>query len=87
MRALSDAGILDSTQVLVTTDHGFDGRFHVGRQSEIVETWIAADPPLLIDNGNAKLLDVTPTVYDLFGVPTQGFDPPLEGVSLLVPDP
>jgi hypothetical protein len=86
VQALEDAGIRDSTQVLVTTDHGFDGRSHVDRQGSIVETWIAADPWVLADNGHAKLLDVTPTIYDLFGVPTAEFDPPLEGVSLLAPE-
>jgi hypothetical protein len=85
MQGLEDAGIRDSTQVLVTTDHGFDGRFHVGRHGSIVETWIAADPWVLVDNGYAKLLDVSPTIYDLFGVPTDEFVPPLEGVSLLAP--
>ena len=39
----------------------------------------------LRSNGYAKLLDVTPTIFDFFGVPVDDFDPPLEGRSLLLP--
>jgi arylsulfatase A-like enzyme len=75
----------ESTLVLVTTDHGFDGRFHFAREPQIVETWIAAHNGRLRTDIPAKLLDVTPTILDAFGIDASRISPPLEGVSLLEP--
>lgn len=75
--------VAEDTLVLVTTDHGFDGRFHVAREPQILETWIAARNGSLRTDVAAKLLDVTPTVLDAFGVDVSGIAPPLEGTSLL----
>jgi hypothetical protein len=83
--ALDKAGAMPGTAVLVTTDHGFTGRFHVSREKTNVETWIAALNIDLRTDRAVKLLDVTPTVLDYFGVPADQLDPPLEGSSLLHP--
>lgn len=82
--AVLDAhGAMPETSVIVTTDHGFSGRFHVSRESSNVETFIAALNLDLRTDVPAKLLDVAPTVLDYFGVGLDALDPPLEGRSLL----
>jgi len=82
---LEAKGAMPKTSVIVTTDHGFTGRFHVSREITNTDTWIASLNLELRSNGYAKLLDVTPTIFDFFGVPADDFDPPLEGRSLLLP--
>ena len=82
---LDAKGAMPTTSVLVTTDHGFTGRFHVSRETSNTATWIAALNLELRSDGYAKLLDVTPTIYDFFGVDVDSLDPPLEGRSLLHP--
>jgi arylsulfatase A-like enzyme len=79
---LADANAAD-TKVLVTTDHGFLGQFHVSRDPANTDTWIATSNLELRTDVAAKLLDVTPTILDVFDVDTAGIDPPLEGASLL----
>jgi arylsulfatase A-like enzyme len=83
--ALARLRASEDTLVLVTTDHGFDGRFHVAREPKIIETWIAARNGRLRTDIPAKLLDVTPTILDAFGIDASRIDPPLEGTSLLEP--
>ena len=80
---LDQEGIADETAVLVTTDHGFKGRFHVAREPIITQTWIASRNIELRSDIVAKILDITPTVLDYFGVPLGSIQPPLEGMSLL----
>jgi hypothetical protein len=80
---LAAASALAETKVLVTTDHGFLGQFHVSRDPENTNTWIATSNLTLRTDRPAKLLDVTPTILELFGVDTTNTDPPLEGTSLL----
>jgi len=82
---LDAKGAMPTTSVLVTTDHGFTGRFHVSREVTNTDTWIASLNLDLRADRYAKLLDVTPTIYDYFGVSVDDFDPPLEGRSLLIP--
>jgi len=87
LEALDAVGASSSTPVLLTTDHGFTGRFHVSREDTNTETWIASlNLPLRTDRP-AKLLDVTPTVLDYFGVSTVDIKPPVEGQSLLAHGP
>ena len=78
---LSFAGVLDDTSVLLTTDHGFSGIFHLSRDPENTDTWIAALNFALRDDGSVKLLDVTPTVLEYFEIETGAVEPPLEGAS------
>ena len=85
LAALDAEGAMPETSVLVTTDHGFTGRFHVSRDEANLETWIAALNLTLRTDREAKLLDVAPTILDYFGVPASRIDPPLEGRSLLPP--
>jgi arylsulfatase A-like enzyme len=80
---LEKAGAMPGTSVLVTTDHGFTGRFHVSRSDSNVDTWIATLNLTLRKDAYAKLLDVTPTILDYFGVALDSITPPLEGRSLL----
>lgn len=83
--ALDSAGAMPETSVLVTTDHGFVGRFHVSRDEDNTATWVAALNMELRTDREAKLLDVAPTILDYYGVKTAAMDPPLEGRSLLQP--
>lgn len=87
LAALESVGALSSTAVLVATDHGFTGRFHVSRETTNTATWIAALNLDLRTDRAAKLLDVTPTILDYFGVAPAHVTPPLEGESLLVRGP
>ena len=83
LETLGQAGVLAETKVVVTTDHGFLGQFHVSRDTANTETWIATTNLTLDTSVTAKLLDVTATILDVFGVDTSTVDPPLEGKSLL----
>jgi hypothetical protein len=83
LAALEANRAMPETSVIVTTDHGFTGRFHVSRETSNLETFIASLNLELDSARSAKLLDVTPTILDYFGVATHGLTPPLEGRSLL----
>jgi hypothetical protein len=83
LAALEANHAMPETSVMVTSDHGFTGRFHVSRETSNLETFIAALNLELDSAQDAKLLDVTPTILDYFGVATEELDPPLEGRSLL----
>jgi hypothetical protein len=76
-------GVMPQTSILVTTDHGFTGRFHVARTESNVATWMAALNLTLRTDRYAKLLDVTPTVLDYFGIASSSVSPTLEGRSLI----
>ncbi len=80
---LEAQGAMPETSVLVTTDHGFTGRFHVARTGSNVDTWIATLNLTLRTDRYAKLLDVTPTILDYFGIASLSVSPALEGRSLL----
>ena len=84
---LEARGAMPESSVLVTTDHGFTGRFHVARTGSNVDTWIATLNLTLRTDRYAKLLDVTPTILDYFGISTSSINPVLEGSSLLPPAP
>ena len=75
--------------IMVLTDHGFDiGGFHkLNQKGELryahfhaPKAWIACNRPLA-RCGN--LLDVAPTVYEIYGIDYSQFFPPLLGSSLL----
>jgi hypothetical protein len=77
-------GQLEGTEVYVTTDHGFDGIFHINRDTpSIAETWLASRTHDLT-GGEGSILDVTPTILDAFGVAADAVGPPYRGVSRLV---
>jgi len=80
---LAARGILDDTAIYVTTDHGFNGNQHLNRTTAVVHTWIASRDHNLVTDIDATVLDVVPTILDEFGIDFSGFQPPLEGVSLL----
>jgi hypothetical protein len=84
LQMLTDRGLLDTTDVFVTTDHGFSGIFHVnGDLLEVAETWLASRNPTLL-GAPATVLDVTPTVLDSLSIDTSTADPPYRGESRLV---
>jgi len=77
-------GSLDETEVFVTTDHGFDGIFHVNAGSSYIsETWLASKSHNLVDI-EGIVLDVTPTILEELGIPLADIDPPFRGRSLLL---
>lgn len=85
LQLLADHGQLDDTKVYVTTDHGFDGIFHINRDTpSVAETWIAARDHD-IQAGPATIQDVTPTILDTFGVDITSMHPAYRGASLLAP--
>lgn len=83
LQLLVNRELLPSTEVYVTTDHGFHGIFHVNDEDPaIVDTWFASlrhDLTLV----HSSILDVTPTVLTALGIPTDGIAPPYRGRSLL----
>ncbi len=84
LEILADYGVLDSTQVYVTTDHGFDGIFHTNiNHATVSQTWIASSAHDLQPE-NARILDVAPTLLDALGIDTGNAEPPYRGHSLLV---
>jgi predicted AlkP superfamily pyrophosphatase or phosphodiesterase len=43
MQMLTQRGLLSTTQIFVTTDHGFSGIFHVNKDlPEVAQTWLAS---------------------------------------------
>lgn len=83
LQLLVNRELLPTTEVYVTTDHGFHGIFHVNDEDPaIVDTWFAS---LRHDLGlvHSSILDVTPTVLTALGIPTDGVSPPYRGRSLL----
>jgi hypothetical protein len=83
MDILDQRGLLDTTEVLVTTDHGFEGIFHVNPDDpNITKTWLGSMRPILMDTA-ATVQDVTPTVLNLLDISFDDADPPYPGRSLL----
>jgi hypothetical protein len=86
LQMLSQRGLLSTSQVFVTTDHGFSGIFHVNAElPQIAETWFASSSPILSGSPATTVLDVTPTILDVLGVDGSAADPPYRGQSRLVP--
>jgi arylsulfatase A-like enzyme len=79
---LHSRALLDSTEIYVTTDHGFDGIFHTSSEKDwVTDTFFASRNPNL-RSGPASVLDVVPTILSTFGVSSTPFDPPYRGVDL-----
>jgi hypothetical protein len=82
LQLLVDRDLLPTTEVFVTTDHGFRGIFHVnGSDPAIAQTWFAS---LRHDLGASasSVLDVTPTVLTTLGIPVDSINPPFRGRSM-----
>ena len=80
---MQSRGILEGTEVFVTTDHGFDGNVHTNPLAESnMRTWFASRNKNL--TGPAVILDVTPTMLDALGIDISTANPPYRGVSRLV---
>jgi hypothetical protein len=85
MQLLAQRGTLATTEIFVTTDHGFSGIFHVNPDlSQVTETWFASRNPILSGSA-ATVLDVTPTILATFGIDTSSADPLYRGLSRLAP--
>jgi len=83
LQLLINRDLLPTTEVYVTTDHGFHGIFHVNAEDPaITQTWFASlrhDLGLVHDS----VLDVTPTVLTTLGIPLDNVSPPYRGASLV----
>ncbi|RMD85493.1 MAG: hypothetical protein D6815_01730, partial [Candidatus Dadabacteria bacterium] len=81
---LGELGIARTTDIYVTTDHGFHGRRHVVDDFPTnVATWIASSAHDLRGDAGATVLDIVPTVLAKLGADPRSVDPPLPGRSLL----
>jgi hypothetical protein len=75
--------LLPTTEVFVTTDHGFHGIFHVNANDPLVtRTWFASLRHNL-DESSGSILDVTPTMLKTLGIPLAAADPPYRGRALI----
>jgi len=83
LELLEARGLLATTEVFVTTDHGFHGIFHVNPDDPLVNrTWFASNRQNL--SGEAtSVLDVTPTVLKALGIAVDTEDPPYRGRPLV----
>lgn len=83
LQLLINRGLLPTTEVFVTTDHGFHGIFHVNSSDpDITRTWFASLRHNLTPTPTT-MLDVTPTMLDTLGIPTEAVEPPFRGRSIL----
>jgi hypothetical protein len=83
LQLLINRDLLPTTEIYVTTDHGFHGIFHVNPEDPaITQTWFAS---LRQDLGlvHNSVLDVTPTVLTTLGIPLDSASPPYRGASLV----
>ncbi|MCX6694528.1 MAG: alkaline phosphatase family protein, partial [Methanomicrobiales archaeon] len=73
-------GLLDTTAVFVTTDHGFNRyqRTHHGQR----QIWFVAGESTSLHGGDQK--DIVPTILERFGIDQSIFSPQLPGRSLYV---
>ena len=64
MNLLSTRELLPTTEVFVTTDHGFHGIFHLKEDDPaIIDTWFASLRHNLLPTSVGSVLDVTPTMH------------------------
>jgi len=80
--SLQERGLLNSTEIYVTTDHGFDGIFHTSSEKSWVTTTFLASRNPNLRSGPASVLDVTPTILSTLGVSMGSFTPPYRGVDM-----
>ncbi len=84
MNLLSTRELLPTTEVFVTTDHGFHGIFHLKEDDPaIVETWFASLRHNLLPTSVGSVLDVTPTMLTTLGIPLGTAVPPYRGRTLV----
>ncbi len=83
-QAMADLGIARTTDIYITTDHGFHGRRHVVDDfPENVRTWMASSAHDLDGSEPATVVDVVPTVISKLGGNPLLAEPPLAGQSRL----
>ena len=82
MEKLADLGLADKTQIYVTADHGFDEDGKTHKFAPYV--FLATNSKAV--NRDGRRQDVTPTIFEAFGVDTAAMQPPLDGISLTKPD-
>lgn len=83
LQLLINRELLPTTEVFVTTDHGFHGIFHVNASDPaITGTWFAS---LRHDLSPfpSTILDVTPTVLSTLAIPIENMVPPYRGRSIV----
>ena len=96
MRALADQGLLEHTVVIVAADHGEELREHgwIGHNVQVFEPTVRVPLIIRFPKGTAPagkrvsalsdLLDIAPTIADIFGVRGKGgSDREFQGQSLL----
>ena len=80
---LASRELLPTTEVFVTTDHGFHGIFHVKADDPLItRTWFASLRHNL-NVSSASILDVTPTMLSTLGIPAAVSQPPFRGRTLV----
>lgn len=80
---LKQYGQAHNTVVMITADHGFDKKKRGHKNAPYV---FLASNSKLIKATHGDRRDITPTIYDFFGIDVGSFSPPLNGKSLLNPD-
>jgi hypothetical protein len=81
IQKLKDLGLYDKTTVYVTADHGFnEGKTGHGNAPYV---FLATNDRKVCRDGDRA--DITPTIYDSFGIDASKFSPPLAGHSLRKP--
>jgi arylsulfatase A-like enzyme len=91
VRGVEERGLRDNTVIIMLSDHGEEffehGAFEHGHSlyDELIRVPLVVSMPGRVSEGirvrnQVRLLDVTPTVFDLIGLPPQ---PHFEGVSLV----
>jgi predicted AlkP superfamily pyrophosphatase or phosphodiesterase len=80
--ALIGHGLLTTTEIYVTTDHGFHGGLHTQEADPLVtNVWFASLRHNLIAT-SGSMLDVTPTVLRQLGIPLSIANPRYRGRPL-----
>lgn len=84
---LEELGLRDTTDIYITTDHGFWKRFHLGStfHESVARTFIASSAHDLQCYANGSVLDVVPTLLDKLDISLPPGHPTLSGRSLLRP--
>jgi hypothetical protein len=82
MDKIKEMGLADKTQVYVTADHGFD---EDGKSHKFAPyVFLATNNKAVVRDGRRQ--DVTPTIFEAFGVDTATMEPRLDGISLTKPE-
>jgi hypothetical protein len=87
LNLLAARELLPTTEVFVTTDHGFHGIFHLKQDDPaIMETWFASLRHNL-DTSIGSVLDVTPTILTTLDISVSSAVPPYRGRALVPRQP